>query len=98
MSRFRRWIRKICGKYRGDTVEFVEVKRDSRYIIVMEVPGDLSAAERTVLFEAVESLRKSLNQWIVGSDDKFTTVITIDSMPIKVLTIRESEGNSGSDD
>ena len=74
--------------------EFVEIKRDSRYVIVMEVPPDLSPAERTVLFDAVENLRESLNKWIYESDDKFMVVITVRGMPINIYAVKEEENST----
>ena len=97
MSRVKNYLTSLFRWFHsGKPVDFVEIKRDSRYIILMEVPSDLTPAERVVLMDAVEDMRASLNSWMEKEDEKFTTILTVRGMPISVFAVKEED--NGTDD
>lgn len=82
------WLRKLFIKKRQHShPEFIEIKRETRYVIVMEVPSDLSGEERRILMNAASDMRDTLNEWIASSEERFFVVMTINGLPIKLIAV-----------
>lgn len=91
MSVFKKLIKKICARQSTPKTTLIEVRRGGRYVLIMEVPADLTMAEQIVLQNAASDLRGVLNHWLSSTDEPFMTILTIDGMPIRVEEVRDGE-------